>query len=365
MSMTRREFVEVLVAAGAAGFSLDGWAGSSPEKPSDPYEIPAFGNVSLMHFTDCHAQLMPVYFREPSINIGIGSALGRPPHLTGEAFLKHFHIRPGSREAYAYNYLNFEENAKKYGKMGGFSHLSSLIAKIRAQRPGALLLDGGDTWQGSATALWTQGQDMVDACKLLGVDVMTGHWEFTYGSKRVQELVSSGLGNIEFLAQNVFLTEEAQFDEKPAYDTDNGRVFKPWSMRVVNGIQVAVIGQAFPYSALANPRYKIADWSFGIRDDSMQQTVDAARAKGAQLVIVLSHNGMDVDLKMASRVTGIDAILGGHTHDAVPTPQLISNAQGKTLVVNSGSNTKYLSVLDFSVKAGKVADYRYHMMPVF
>ncbi|HED15044.1 MAG TPA: thiosulfohydrolase SoxB [Gammaproteobacteria bacterium] len=365
MSITRREFIEVLMAAGAAGFGLDGWAGVTPDNPSDPYELPAFGNVSLMHFTDCHAQLQPVYFREPSINLGIGTAFGRPPHLTGEAFLNYFHIKPGSREAYAYSYLNFAENARKYGKMGGFAHLATLIAKIRAQRPGALLLDGGDTWQGSATALWTRGQDMADASKLLGVDMMTGHWEFTYGIDRVQELIATGLGDIEFLAQNVFLTEDAQFDDKPAFNTENGRVFKPWSMRVVNGIKIAVIGQAFPYSTLANPRYKMLDWSFGIHDETMQQTVDAARTQGAKVVVVLSHNGMDVDLKMASRVTGVDAILGGHTHDAVPTPQLISNAQGKTLVINSGSNAKYLSVLDFAVSGGKVSGYRYHMLPVF
>jgi len=363
--MTRREFIEALAAASAAGFSLDGWAGVSPDKPADPYELPAFGNVSLMHFTDCHAQLQPVYFREPSINLGIGAALGRPPHLTGKAFLDHFNIEAGSREAYAYTYLNFVENARKYGKMGGFAHLATLISKIRAQRPKALLLDGGDTWQGSATALWTKGQDMVDACKLLGIDVMTGHWEFTYGIDRVQEIITTQLGDTKFLAQNVFLTEDAQFDDKPAFDTSSGRVFKPWVMRVINGIKIAVIGQAFPYTTLANPRYKISDWSFGIRDETMQQMVDVVRTKGAQVVVVLSHNGMDVDLKMANRVTGVDAILGGHTHDAVPTPQLVSNAKGKTLVINSGSNAKYLSVLDFAVSGGKVAGYRYHMLPVF
>jgi sulfur-oxidizing protein SoxB len=332
----------------------------------DLYDLPAFGNVSLLHFTDCHAQLMPVYFREPSINLGVGSALGKPPHVVGRHFLEHFGIPESSPEAHAFTYLDFEEAAQRYGKVGGFAHLATLVKRVRAQRPGSLLMDSGDTWQGSATALWTRGADMVGACKLLGVDIMTGHWEFTYGIERVREIVEQELsGSIEFLAQNVLLTEDAAFDEKPAYDQESGVVFKPYTLREVNGVPVGIIGQAFPYTTLANPRYLIEDWSFGIRDEQMQGMVDRVRGEGAQVVIVLSHNGMDTDLKMASRVTGVDAILGGHTHDGVPRPSVISNAGGKTLVVNSGSNGKFLSVLDLDVREGRVRDYRFKMLPVF
>ena len=373
MSMTRREFLQMLAASSAAGFTLTGCGQNEspklPEKakaPSDPYEIPAFGNVTLMHFTDCHAQLLPIYFREPNYNIGIGQAAGKAPHVVGEAFLQHFGIKPNSREAYAFTYLNFETAAQKYGKVGGFAHLKTLVEKIRAQRPNrTLLMDSGDTWQGSATALWTQGQDMVDACKLLGVDIMTGHWEFTYGLDRVHELVKSLEGKIEFLAQNVKLTEDAAFAEKPAFDPEQGLVFKPYTIRDVNGVKIGVIGQAFPYTTLANPRYMIEDWSFGIRDDQMQKMIDEVRGKGAQVVVILSHNGMDVDLKMASRVSGADVILGGHTHDGMPAPSIISNKGGKTLVVNSGSNGKFLSVMDLNVVDGKLQEYKFRMLPVF
>jgi len=225
---------------------------------------------------------------------------------------------------------------------------------LKASRPGALLLDGGDTWQGSATALWTKGQDMVDACKLLGVDVMTGHWEFTYGDKRVKEVVEKDFaGKIEFVAQNV---KTADFGDP---------VFKPYALREMNGVRVAVIGQSFPYTPIANPRYLIPEWTFGIQDEEMQKVVNEARAAGAQVVVVLSHNGMDVDLKLASRVTGIDAILGVHTHDGVPQPVKVKNAGGVTLVTNAGSNGKFLGVLDFAVKDGKVVDFRYKLLPVF
>ncbi len=241
-----------------------------------------------------------------------------------------------------------------YGKVGGFSHLATLVKRLRATRPGALLLDGGDTWQGSGAALWTKGQDMVDAAKLLGVDIMTLHWECTYGQERVKEVAEKDFaGAIDIVAQNI---KTADFGDP---------VFKPYVIRAMNGIKVAVIGQAFPYTPIANPRYMVADWTFGIQEDAMQQSVDAARAEGAQVVVVLSHNGMDVDLKMASRVRGIDAILGGHTHDGIPVPSLVENAGGRTLVTNAGSNGKFLGVLDFDVKAGKVSDYRYRLLPVF
>jgi sulfur-oxidizing protein SoxB len=362
MSLSRREFLQVLAAAGAAGFPLAG----RPAGHGDPYDPPPFGNVSLLHFTDCHAQLLPVYFREPNINIGVGDARGQAPHLVGRYLLERFGIAPDSREAHAFTYLNFEEAARRYGRIGGFAHLATLVKRLRASRPASLLLDGGDTWHGSATALWTRGQDMVGAAKLLGVEVMTGHWEFTYGTDRVREIVDNDLaGNVEFLAHNVMLTDEASFEGKPAFDEDTGMVFRPWTMRELNGVRVGIVGQAFPYTTLANPRYKVPDWSFGIREDQTQAMVDAVRSAGADVVILLSHNGMDVDLKMASRVTGIDAILGGHTHDGMPEPSLVDNPGGRTLVVNSGSNGKFLSVLDLDVRQGRVADYRFRMLPVF
>jgi sulfur-oxidizing protein SoxB len=322
--------------------------------PLDDYELPPYGNVSLLHFTDCHAQLMPIYFREPSVNIGLDGSLNSPPHLVGKHFLKAYGISQGTKEAYAFTCLDFEHAAKIYGKVGGFAHLSTLVKKMRASRPGALLLDGGDSWQGSATSLWTRGQDMVDACKLLGVDVMTGHWEFTYGADRVREIVDKDFrGKIDFLAQNV---QTADFGDP---------VFRHYVIREINGVPVAIIGQAFPYTPIANPRYMTPDWTFGIQEDNMQQTVNDARAKGAAVVVLLSHNGMDVDLKMAGRITGIDAILGGHTHDGVPAPVVVKNAKGQTLVTNAGSNGKFLGVLDLDVKGGKIAGFKYKLLPVF
>ena len=353
-SMNRREFLQMLAAASVAGAALDARPLLAAGNAGSLYDLPRFGNVHLMHFTDCHAQLLPIWFREPSVNLGIGGALGKSPHLVGEHLLRTFNIRRGTREAHAFTYLDFTQAAKTYGKVGGFAHLATLVKRLRAGRPGALLLDGGDTWQGSATALWSKGQDMVDACKLLGVDMMSAHWEFTLGDKRVQEIVDQDLkGKIDFLAQNI---KTADFGDP---------VFPPYAMREMNGVPVAVIGQAFPYTPIANPRYMMADWTFGIQDDNMQKMVDEARAKGAKVVVVLSHNGMDVDLKMAGRVTGIDAILGGHTHDGVPQPILVKNANGQTLVTNAGSNGKFLAVLDFDVRGGKVQDFRYRLLPIF
>jgi sulfur-oxidizing protein SoxB len=265
-----------------------------------------------------------------------------------------FRIRPGSREAYAFSHLDFAAAARRYGRLGGFAHLATLVKKLRAERTASLLLDGGDTWQGSATSLWTRGQDMIEAQKLLGVDVMTGHWEFTYGGERVKEVVERDFADrIEFLAQNV---ETGDFGDP---------VFKPYTIRSLAGVPVAVIGQAFPYTPIAHPRRFVADWRFGIGEKRLQGVVEEARGKGAAVVALLSHNGMDVDLKLASRVTGIDVILGGHTHDAVPVPILVRNARGKTLVTNAGSNGKFLAVLDLEVKGGKLAGYRYRLLPVF
>ncbi|MFO0324156.1 MAG: thiosulfohydrolase SoxB [Burkholderiales bacterium] len=355
--MNRREFLNVLAIASAGGMALDSseaLAMRVGDKPNSFYELPRFGNVHLLHMTDCHAQLLPIYFREPNVNLGIGGAAGKPPHLVGEHLLKHFGVRPGTRDSHAFTYLNFEAAAKTYGKVGGFAHLATLVKQLKASRPGALLLDGGDTWQGSGTALWTKGQDMVDACLALGVDVMTPHWEMTLGDKRVKEIVDKDFkGKVDFVAQNIHTTDFGDL------------VFAPYTMKDMNGVKVAIIGQAFPYTPVANPRYFTPEWTFGIKEMEMQKTVDEVRAKGAQVVVVLSHNGMDVDLKMASRVTGIDAIMGGHTHDGVPAPSIVENKSGKTLVTNAGSNGKFLGVLDFDVKNGKVIDFRYKLLPVF
>lgn len=352
--MNRREFLQLLAVAAASGMAIDSKQALAGNAPSEFYDIPSFGNVSLMHMTDCHAQLLPIYFREPNVNIGVGGAIGQPPHLVGEYLLKHYGIRPGTREAYAFTYLDFQAAARTYGKVGGFAHLKTLVDKIRASRPGSLLLDGGDTWQGSATSLWTNAQDMVDACKLLGVDVMTGHWEFTYGAERVKHIVDNDFKNhIDFVAQNVTTNDFGD------------QVFKPYVMKVMNGVQVAIIGQSFPYTPVANPRYMVADWTFGIQDENMQKIVDETRAKGAQVVVVLSHNGMDVDIKMASRVTGIDAIFGGHTHDGVPQPYQVKNAKGTTLVTNAGSNGKFLGVMDFDVRGSKIVGWKYRLLPIF
>ena len=353
MGMSRREFVQLMAIASAAGLSL-GSGTSRAQAATTLYDLPKFGNVHLMHFTDCHAQLKPIYFREPNVNLGFDSQFGKPPHLVGDAFLKFYGIKPGTHEAHALTYLDFDKAALQYGKVGGFAHLATLVKQVRASRPGALLLDGGDTWQGSGTALWTKGQDMVDACLALGVDIMTAHWEMTLGEERVKEIVEKDFaGKVNFVAQNIKTTDF----EDPVFDA--------FVMREMNGIPVAIIGQAFPYTPIANPRYLVENWSFGIDEENMQKTVNLARSKGAQVVVVLSHNGMDVDLKMASRVRGIDAIMGGHTHDGVPVPVKVTNPGGVTLVTNAGSNSKFLGVLDFDVKNGKVSDFKYRLLPVF
>lgn len=356
MGIGRREFLQLLAIASAGGMAISqrNVLAAQHGASDQLYDLPTFGNVSFMHFTDCHAQLMPIYYREPNVNLGLGEASGRPPHLVGDALLKKFGFKPETAQAHAFTYLNYGEAAQTFGKVGGFAHLATLIKRIRASRPNAFLLDGGDTWQGSATALWTQGQDMVGACKMLGVDAMSSHWEFTLGAKRVQEIIENDLkGHISFVAQNI---KTADFGDA---------VFEPYVLREMNGVPVAIIGQAFPYTPIANPHHMIPDWSFGIQDDNMQKMVDEVRAKGAQVVVVLSHNGMDVDIKMAARVAGIDAILGGHTHDGVPAPVIIKTRMGQTLVTNAGSNGKFLAVLDFDVRHGKVQDFRYKLMPVF
>ena len=365
MSMARREFLHVLAAAGVAGMLPRHGYGAASEA-ADLYKVPPFGNVRLLHFTDCHAQLLPVHYREPSVNTGVGEARGRTPHLVGRRLLARFGIVPGSIESHAFTHLDFTEAARRYGKVGGFAHLRTLIARLRGEfgPDRTLLLDGGDTWQGSGTALWTRGRDMVDACNLLGVDVMTGHWEFTYRDDEV--LANAEALNAEFVAQNVRVREDALFEGARAFDEDTGHAFPPYTVRELGGRRVAVIGQAFPYTPIANPQRFIPDWTFGIRDDEMQALVDTVReAEAPDALVVLSHNGMDVDLKMASRVSGIDAVLGGHTHDAVPAPILVENPGGRTLVTNAGSNGKFLALLDLDLGGDGVRDYRYRLMPVF
>ena len=352
--MQRREFLSTLAAAAGGGLVLETDFSKAALAAEQFYNMPPKGNVHLLHFTDSHAQLVPTYYREPSVNLGAGSWRGKTPHLVGERFLKANGIAPGSPEAHAFTSLNFDQAARTYGKIGGFAHLAALVKRLKASRPGALLLDGGDTWQGSATALWTRGQDMVDASLLMEVDIMTSHWEMTLGAERVLEIVNQDFKNkLSFLAQNIKTTDF----EDPVFDA--------YQIRVMNGVPVAIIGQSFPYTPIANPRYMVPDWTFGIQEENMQKTVNEVRARGAQVVVVLSHNGMDVDLKMATRLSGIDVILGGHTHDAVPRPVQVRNRSGSTWVTNAGSNGKFLAVLDFEVKAARIVDFHYRLMPVF
>ena len=341
--MRRREFLRLLALAAAAGASLRPRL-SEAQAAAELYDVPTFGNVSLLHITDVHAQLLPVYFREPSVNIGNG----KPPHLVGEALLRRFDIPPRTAAAHAFTCLDFESAARRYGKTGGYAHLATLVKRLRSSRPHALLLDGGDSWQGSATALWTEGRDMIGAQRRLGVDCMTAHWEFTYGAERVKQAINE-LAPIEFLAQNV---RTVDFEDV---------VFKPYTLRAVNGLPVGIIGQAFPYTPIAHPRHRFPDWSFGIRERELQARIDELRAKGAKAVVLLSHNGMDVDLKLAGRMRGLDVILGGHTHDGVPAPIRV----GSTLVTNAGSHGKFVGVLDLQVETGGVRDYRYRLLPVF
>lgn len=327
------------IARAAAGQSIS---------QKDLLKFDPVGQVTLLNFTDCHAQLVPLYFREPSVNMGVGEVHGLPPHLTGKAFLKEFGLKAGSPEAYAFTSVDFAQLSKEYGRIGGMDRMATLVKAVRAERPNnSLLIDCGDTWQGSYTSLQTQGEDMVDVMNAMGVDVMVPHWEFTFGAKRVQELISKL--KFPFLAGNVVDTD---FEEK---------VFESTAYFERGGVKIAVIGQAFPYTPVANPRYMIPKWSFGIREELVQGHVDKARANGAELVVLASHNGFDVDRKLASRVHGIDVILTGHTHDAIPGVIKVKN----TLMIATGSHGKFLGRLDLKVENKKVVDYRYKLMPVF
>ncbi len=363
--MDRREFMHVLAMAGAVIGTHGCVQGRYPDK-QDIYHVKPFGQARLLHFTDCHAQLLPVYYREPSVNLGIGDAFGKPPHIVGEALLQYAGISKDTRLAHAFSYLDFTESARRYGKVGGFAYLRTLVNQMRSEAGAgnSLLLDGGDTWQGSGTAYWTRGKDMVGACNLLGVDVMTGHWEFTYQDSEVVANIEAS--DSDFVAQNILLTEEAMFEDAAAFDPDSGHVFKPYVLREVGGKLIAIIGQAFPYTPIANPSRFIPDWTFGIRSGELQNLIHEIRGKHAvNAVVLLSHNGMDVDLKLASVVSGLDAILGGHTHDGVPQAMVVNNSGGKTIVTNAGSNGKFLAVLDLEFGSSGVTDFRYRLLPVF
>ena len=363
MTIRRRDFLKLSGTAALAG-SLPRLARAA-DTPSI-YDLERFGNARILHLTDTHAQLRPVFFREPSVNIGIGEMQGRPPHLTGKAFLDRFGIPADSADAYAFTCVDFEKSAQRFGKLGGFAHLKTLIDRLRADvgERRSLLLDGGDLWQGTGLANTMQGANMVEAANLLGIEAMTGHWEFTYGEAALRANLDRFKG--EFLAQNVFLTDEAAFNDAKAFDPASRRVFKPATIKELGGYRVAIIGQAFPYVPIAHPKRFTPDWTFGIREEELQKLVDGLRGNDkADAVILLSHNGMDVDLKLASRVTGIDIILGGHTHDAVPQPIAVRNANGVTLVTNAGSNGKFLGVLDLELAKGKVGNLRYRLLPVY
>src|SRR6202051_1450636 len=363
MTIRRREFI-TLAGATVLAPALPRFARAADS--TGVYDLPRFGNARILHLTDTHAQLKPVYFREPSVNLGIGAMRGRPPHLVGRAFLDRFGIKPDTADAYAFTYLEFEKSAARFGKLGGFAHLKTLIDRLRSDvGPGrSLLLDGGDLCQGTGLSNAMKGADMVEAANLLGIEAMTGHWEFTYGEEALRANLARFKG--EFLAQNVYLTEEAAFNDAKAFDKASGRVFKPAIIKQLGGYRVAVIGQAFPYVPIAHPKRFTPDWTFGIRDDELQKLVNGLRnTDKVDAVVLLSHNGMDVDLKLATRVTGIDVILGGHTHDAVPRPVAVTNPCCTTVVTNAGSAGKFLGVLDLELAKGAVKSVRYQLLPIF
>lgn len=349
--LTRRDFVQVTAATAAMIGSPGGLVRAAARQSitqDDLLKFDSVGQVTLLHFTDIHAQLEPIYFREPGVNIGVGEDTGLPPHLVGNAFLSAFNIPRGSARAYAYTMEDYTALAKEYGRLGGLDRMATLVKAIRAERPGkTLLLDGGDSWQGSYTSLKERGADMVTAMNALGVEAMTAHWEFTYGAQRVLELKNKL--NFPFLCGNV------------ADNTFGEPVFEASKTFERNGVSIAVIGQAFPYTPIANPRWMIPDWTFGIHEHLVQSEVAKARAANADLVVLLSHNGFDVDRKMAGQVKGIDVILSGHTHDAVPAAVTV----GKTLIIASGSHGKFLSRLDLDVRGKQIADYRYRLIPIF
>lgn len=357
MDVTRRDFLKLIAIATGGLAANSRHALAAALAPERLLEFQALGNVTLLHMTDSHATLLPVYYREPDTLLGVGPEIGKPPYLTGEAFLRYYGIEPGTAEAYAVTHLGFPELAARYGKMGGYAHITTLVKQVLAERPGkTLLLDGGDTLQGSATSLWTRGEDMVQVMNQLGVEVMAGHWEFTYGIDRVKELLGDkdkgGIFKGEFVAHNAL---------DISWGPPGEPIFKPYTVRELGGIKVGVIGQAFPYTPISHPLRFVPSVSFGIRDEAIQRLIDKLRAQEkVDLTVLLSHNGLATDLKLATRVRGLDVILGGHTHDGQPRPIQVGN----TLVVNSGAHGKFLSRLDLDVRAGKVQGYRYKLIPV-
>jgi len=352
--LSRRDFLQVGMATTAiyasSGFgNFSKLAAQQKLNQDDLLQFDTYGNVSLIHITDIHGQLKPIYFREPEINLGVGSALGQVPHITGANFRKMYGIEDGSPSHYALTHNDFSALAQEYGRVGGLDRVATVIQAIRADRPDAILLDGGDTWHGSYTCHYSQGQDMVNVMNALKTEAMTFHWEFTLGSERVHEIIDT----LPFpaLGQNIF---DAEWDEPADY-------FEPYTFFERGGSKIAVIGQAFPYMPIANPGWMFPEYSFGIRDENMQAMVDEVRSLGAELVVVLSHNGFDVDKKMASIVSGIDIILSGHTHDALPEPVLIN----KTIIVASGSNGKFVSRVDLDVRDGKMMGFKHKLIPIF
>jgi S-sulfosulfanyl-L-cysteine sulfohydrolase len=366
--LSRREFVYMMAVLGAAPVFANSHTRmtDTTNKLEDYYKLKPFGNARFLHMTDSHAQLLPVYFREPSVNLGFFGNFGKPPHIVGEKLLDYYGIKGNKRLEYAYSCVNFEEHAKVMGKVGGFAQIKTVVDHLRDSfgKDKTLLLDGGDTWQGSATSLYTRGKDMVGAMNLLGVDVAVGHWEFTYKAEEVLENVKAL--NAEFLAQNVFVKETSLMNGVEAYDEDSGLAFKPYTIKKMGNARVAIIGQAFPYTTIANPQRFIPDWTFGIKDNEMQALVNKIKETDKpDAIIVLSHNGFDTDKKMAEVCTGIDFIMGGHTHDGVPEAVPVKNADGTTYVCNAGSNGKFLNVLDLDIQNGKIKDFKFTLLPIF
>ncbi len=386
--MDKRTFLK-LVAMGAAGTATgalpflmqSAFAAESAkagEMPTDYYSIPKKGQARILHTTDLHGQLLPVYFREPNVNLGVGPALDRPPHIVGKKLLEKMDLQLDSPEAYAYTYLDFFEAAKKYGKTGGYSHIKTLLDMLRKDAGGVdntLTIDGGDLWQGSGTSLWTRGVDMVEASNILGINVMVGHWEFTYPQQEVLSNIALFKG--DFIGQNVRVKDDALMSDEYAemveknegrglYDEDEGYAFQPYVMRKIGGKRIAVVGQAFPRTANANPQEFFPDWSFGLREDDMAQLIKKIRTEEKpDALIMLSHNGMDVDIKMGENISGIDAVFGGHTHDGMPQPIEIKNKDGgRCLITNAGSNGKFVGVMDIDVKGEGKIDMHYKMLPV-
>ncbi|MDG6777764.1 5'-nucleotidase C-terminal domain-containing protein [Thiomicrorhabdus sp. zzn3] len=387
MSLNRREFLHVMSMAAAAGM-LPGTASamsSGTDKAAlakataEIYNQPMKGKVRLLHITDTHAQLKPIYFREPNVNLGTGPAFGKLPHVVGTKLIKELGIQEGTPLAHAFTYLNFQDASEQYGKVGGFAHVKTLLDKLREQaggRDNTLTMDGGDLWHGSGTALWTRGADMVEASNLLGVDIMTGHWEFTYTEEEVLRNLNNFKG--EFLAQNIRIKEDSLFGDAyremvdrhngtGLFDEDEARAFKPYTIKIVNGERIAVVGQAFPRTANANPQSNFPDWSFGLREDALQELVaDIRENEKPAAVVMISHNGMDVDIKMASRVSGIDAIFGGHTHDGIPKTINVKTPEGGVCyVTNAGSNGKFVGCMDLDIQNGKLKGVDYKLLPVF